>query len=89
MSRITRDGTAELVSRDKILRCQRRQGHIHYYPSIAGDEPDWQPYPVDLYSADIISDGQISIKTSINTHVTYYIHMGRRKGWRPVEEHRI
>ena len=37
MSRLTRDGTAEPVSRDQILRHARGQ--------------DWQPYPVDPYSA--------------------------------------
>ena len=29
MSRLTRDGTAELVSRDQILRHERGQGNIH------------------------------------------------------------
>ena len=29
MSRLTRDGTAELVSRDKILMREREQGKIH------------------------------------------------------------
>ena len=36
MSRLTRDGTAEPVSRDQILRCDHEQ--------------DWQPFPVDPYS---------------------------------------
>ena len=45
MSRLTRDGTA--VSRDQILRRERRQGDIHF-PCSADDEQDWQPYyPVD------------------------------------------
>ena len=35
MSTLTRDGTAEPVSRDQILN----------------HEQDWQPYPVDPYSA--------------------------------------
>ena len=30
MSRLTRDGTAEPVSRDQILRCERGQGNIHF-----------------------------------------------------------
>ena len=50
MSRLTRDGTAEPVSRDQILRHAQRQGNIHF-PCSADHEQDWQPYPVDLYSA--------------------------------------
>ena len=30
MSRLTRDGTAESVSRDQILRREREQGNIHF-----------------------------------------------------------
>ena len=30
MSRLTRDGTAEPVSRDQILRRERGQGNIHF-----------------------------------------------------------
>ena len=50
MSRLTRDGTAESVSRDQILRHVRGQGNIHFSCS-ADHEQDWQPYPVDPYSA--------------------------------------
>ena len=50
MSRLTRDGTAEFVSRDQILRHARGQGNIHF-PCSADHEQDWQPYPVDPYSA--------------------------------------
>ena len=49
MSRLTRDGTAELVSRDQILRRERGQGNAHFSCS-ADHVQDWQPYPVDLYS---------------------------------------
>ena len=55
-----RDGTAELVSRDEILRRERRQGNIVFFPCSAdhvqfslfsGDHvQDWQSYPVDPYS---------------------------------------
>ena len=48
MSRLTRDGTAEPVSRDQILRHERRQGNIHFSCS-ADHVQDWQPYPVDPY----------------------------------------
>ena len=50
MSRLTRDGTAEPVSRDEILRHARGQGNIHFHCS-ADHEQDWQPYPVNPYSA--------------------------------------
>ena len=49
MSRLTRDGTAETVSRDHILRHERGQGNI-FFPCLADHEQDWQPYPVDPYS---------------------------------------
>ena len=44
MNRLTRDGTAEPVSRDQILRRQSGQGNIHF-PCSADHEQDWQPYP--------------------------------------------
>ena len=50
MSRLTRDGAAEPVSRDQILRHARGQGNVHF-PCSADHEQDWQPYPVDPYSA--------------------------------------
>ena len=50
MSRLTRDGTAELVSRDQILRRERGQGNVHF-PCSADHAHDWQSYPVDPYSA--------------------------------------
>ena len=50
MSRLTRDGTVEPVSRDQILRHARGQGNVHF-PCSADHEQDWQPYPVDPYSA--------------------------------------
>ena len=49
MSRLTRDGTAEPVSRDQILRHERGQGNIHF-PCWPDHEQDWQPHPVDPYS---------------------------------------
>ena len=71
MSRLTRDGTAEAVSRDQILRHARGQGDIHF-PCSADHEQDWQPYPVDPYCA-ICDDhtyihiaGRRQIKTCTN-----------------------
>ena len=49
MTRLTRDGTAEPVSRDPILRYARGQRNIHFSCS-ADHEQDWLPYPVDPYS---------------------------------------
>ena len=46
MSRLTRDGTAETVSRDQIIRRERGQGNIHF-PFSADHEQDWLPYSVD------------------------------------------
>ena len=50
MSRLTRDETAEPVSRDQILRHARAQGNI-YFACSADHEQDWQHYQVDPYSA--------------------------------------
>ena len=44
----SRDGTAEPVSRDQILRRERGRGNIHF-PFSADHEQDWQPNPVDPY----------------------------------------
>ena len=60
MSRLTRDGTAEPVSRDQILRHTRGQGNINF-PSSADHEQDWQPYQIDPYS--VICDGHTYIHT--------------------------
>ena len=50
MTRLTRDGTAEPVSRDQILRRERGQGNM-YFPFSDDDLQDWQPRPVDPYAA--------------------------------------
>ena len=47
MSRLTRDGTAQPVSRDQNLRREREQGNVYFLCS-AEHEQDWQPYPVNL-----------------------------------------
>ena len=51
MSRLTRDGTAETVSRDQILRRVLNVGQGKIMFSFSADhEQDWQPsYPVDYY----------------------------------------
>ena len=63
MSRLTRDGTAEPVSRDQILRHARGQGNINF-PCSADHVQDWQPYPVDPYSA-ICDDHTIQYNTKM------------------------
>ena len=65
MSRLTRDGTAEAVSRDQILRHARRQGNVHF-PCSADHEQDLQPHLVDPYSA--ICDGHTYIHTCMDGH---------------------
>ena len=65
MSRLTRDGTAERVSRDQILRHVRGQGNCDV-PCSADHEQDWQLYPVDPYSA--ICDDHTYIHTYIHTY---------------------
>ena len=64
MSRLTRDWTAGPVSRDQILRHARGQGNI-IFPCSADHEQDWQPYPVDPYSA--ICDDHTYIPVHTNT----------------------
>ena len=59
MSRLTRDGTAEPVSRDQILRHVRGQRNTHF-PCPADHKQDWQPYPVDPYSC-YMCDHPVSI----------------------------
>ena len=50
-SRLTRDGTAEPVSHEQILRREQRgQGNI-YFPCSADHEQDWQHYPFDPCSS--------------------------------------
>ena len=51
MSRLTRDGTVEPVSRDQTLRHARGQEGNIDFPCSADHEQDWQSYPVDPYSA--------------------------------------
>ena len=59
MSRLTRDGTAEPVSRDQIFRHLRGLGNVHF-PCSADHEQDWQPYPVDPYRYSAICDDHIA-----------------------------
>ena len=69
MSRLTWDGTAEPVSRDQVLRHARGQGNVHF-PCSADHEQDWQPYPVDPYSA--ICDDHTYIHTCLALNLLRY-----------------
>ena len=62
-SRLTRDGTAEPISRDQIPRHERGQGDTHFSCS-ADHEQDWQPYLVDPYSCYMYDH------TYIHTYIT-------------------
>ena len=79
MSRLTRDGTAEPVSRDQILRRERGQENINF-PCSADHEQDCQPYPVDPYYA--VCDDYTYIHTYIHTYCLYgtvrYLMRGKR-----------
>ena len=65
MSRLTRDGTAEPVSRDQILRYARGQGDILFHCS-ADHKQNWQPYPVDPYSAIYDDHTYCSVHTNVS-----------------------
>ena len=71
MSRLTRDGIAEPVSRDQILRHERGQGNIHF--SCSADQmQDWQPYPVDPYSCYMCDHTYINAGAPIATRVSFF-----------------
>ena len=67
MSRLTRNGTAETVSRDQILRHERGQGKIHFSCS-ADHVQDRQPYPVDPYSCYMCDHTYIGHTESEDNH---------------------
>ena len=62
-ARLTRNGTAQTVSRDQIPRHERGQGNIHF-PCSADHKQDWQPYPVDPYSCYMCGHPYNSLKTT-------------------------
>ena len=77
MSRLTRDGTAEAVSRDQILMHERGQGNIHF-PCSADHEQDWQPYPVDPYSCYMYDHAKTGYKDKWTTvYSTRYDNLDR------------
>ena len=81
MSRLTRDGTAEPVSPDQILRHARGQGNINF-PCSVDHEQDWQPYPVDPYSAicDIHTSAEVvSSILTITRIIILFFRNGKRE----------
>ena len=74
MSGLTRDGTAEPVSRNQILRHKRGQGNFHFSCS-ADHVQDWQPYPVDH---------TLAICVTIHTYCTilFYCDNNNEPWWR-------
>ena len=73
MSRLTRDGTAEPVSRDQILRRERGQVNINF-PCSADHEQDWQPCPVDP-----------SLAICVTIHSI--ISIPKKEGWKGLFHH--
>ena len=78
MSRLTRDGTAESVSRDQLFRRKRGQGNIHF-PCSADHEQDWQPYPVDPYSCYVCDHTHTHTYTYILSTCLLHTNSGRGK----------
>ena len=70
MSRLTRDGTAEPVSRDQILRHERAWTGKYSFSCSADHVQDWQPYPVDPYSCYMCD----------HTYMHIYVCVGLRRG---------
>ena len=60
MTTLTRDGTVKFVSRYQIFRCERGRGKKRF-PCSADHEQDWQPYPVDPYSAVSVDNAYMRI----------------------------
>ena len=50
MTRLTRDGTAEPVSRNQILTGAKADKEMSIFLALAHHVQDWQPYPVDPFS---------------------------------------
>ena len=70
MSKLTRDGTAEPVSRDQILRRERGQRIFHFPCSAADHEQDWQPYPVvRAIHTNIVLHTHTAVVTHIYMHI--------------------
>ena len=79
MSKLTRDGTAEPVSRDQILRRERGQRKKHFPYSAADHEQDWQPCPVvRAIHTNIVLHTHTDVVTHTYTKYAYYTTIGNR-----------
>ena len=73
MSKLTRDGTAEPVSRDQILRLERGQRIIHFLCSAADHEQDRQLCPdVRAIHTNIVLRTHTAVVTHIYTKYACY-----------------
>ena len=77
MIRLTRDRTAEPVSRDQILRREREQRSIIFPLYSADHEQDWQPHRVDPNSAVSDDDTYIQVNQEWATYCGFIkCHVG-------------
>ena len=72
MSKLTRDGTAEPVSRDQILRRERGQRINHFSCSDADHEQDWQPCPA---ARPILTTIVLHTHTAVVMHIYIYTYI--------------
>ena len=78
MSKLTRDGTAEPVSRDQILRRERGQRTIHFPCSAADHEQDLQPCPVvRAIHTNIVLHTHTAVVTHIYAYYTTTVNRAR------------
>ena len=72
MSRLTRDGTAEPVSRHNFIGTN---GHREIFSLLCSDdqEKDWKPYPVDPYSCLYV----MAIHTHSGPNMTGRLNLSR------------
>ena len=72
MSKLVRDGTAEPVSRDQILRRERGQQKKHFPCSAADHEQNWQPCPfVRAIHTNIVLHTHTAVVTHIYICILY------------------
>ena len=84
MSKLTRDGTAEPVSRDQILRRERGQRIIHFPCSAADHEQDWQPSPVvRAIHTNIVLHTHTAVVTYIYMYEYYTTTVNRARMYMP------
>ena len=77
MNRLTRDGTAEPVSRDQILRRERGYGDMNFLCS-ADHVQDWQLYPIEPYSC-YMCDHKSSHLPNVRVHS--HVSLSKNKFW--------